>query len=194
MKSQLSRVIGNPHIGEEVTIIESTEETNGKYLRFKFVLNPHFGIFLHYHLDLVEHFEIIEGEVEFTLGREKVVLRKGESISIPEKTIHRFWNHTDEFVTMMVELRPVKTFESFMRASYGLDTDGKSWRISVFGYHIPSTFFMPNNILLLGTLFQMGEFYVPVVPRFVQRAIFGFMAYLAKITGSDKQLEKYYKI
>lgn len=186
--SNLSRSVSNPHNNEVVTFLKTTEETNGEYLLFRTDLPPDNGIFLHYHTKLVETFEGVIGNLEVTIDGKKVILKPGEKLNIPTDKVHGFHNPSNEFVSFHVEIRPAGTFEAFVRCGYGLDTDGRSFYLPFIKQNIP------KNILLLGTIFQMGGFYLPIIPRFLQKGMFAVLAALARWTGSDKSLEKYYKI
>ncbi|WP_188066437.1 cupin domain-containing protein [Brevibacillus brevis] len=185
--SNLSRSVSNPHNNEVVTFLKTTEETNGEYLLFRTDLPPDNGIFLHYHTKLVETFEGVIGNLEVTIDGKKVILKPGEKLNIPTYKVHGFHNPSNEFVSFHVEIRPAGTFEAFVRCGYGLDTDGRSFYLPFIKQNIP------KNILLLGTIFQMGGFYLPIIPRFLQKGMFAVLAALARWTGSDKSLEKYYK-
>ncbi|TQR34969.1 cupin domain-containing protein [Brevibacillus brevis] len=185
--SNLSRSVSNPHNNEVVTFLKTTEETNGEYLLFRTDLPPNNGIFLHYHTKLVETFEGVIGNLEVTIDGKKVILKPGEKLNIPTDKVHGFHNPSNEFVSFHVEIRPAGTFEAFVRCGYGLDTDGRSFYLPFIKQNIP------KNILLLGTIFQMGGFYLPIIPRFLQKGMFAVLAALARWTGSDKSLEKYYK-
>ncbi|OUQ86861.1 mannose-6-phosphate isomerase [Brevibacillus brevis] len=185
--SNLSRSVSNPHNNEVVTFLKTTEETNGEYLLFRTDLPPDNGIFLHYHTKLVETFEGVIGNLEVTIDGKKVILKPGEKLNIPTDKVHGFHNPSNEFVSFHVEIRPAGTFEAFVRCGYGLDTDGRSFYLPFIKQNIP------KNILLLGTIFQMGGFYLPIIPRFLQKGMFAVLAALARWTGSDKSLEKYYK-
>lgn len=184
--SDLPRSVSDPRTGETITFLKTTEETNGEYLLFRTDLPPNNGIFSHYHTEFIETFEGVSGDLELTLSGKHMILKKGEKQAIPTHKIHHFMNKTNQFVQFDVEIRPAGTFEKFVRCSYGLDTDGRSFYVPILNQSVP------KNILLLGTLFEFGEFYLPYIPRFVQKAIFGAMATLAKWTGASKTLEKYY--
>lgn len=183
----LSRTVGNPITGESVTFLKTTKETNGEYLLFRTDLPPNNGIFHHYHTAFIETFEGVTGDLDVTLNGKHIPLKKGDVTVIPINETHGFWNNTDQFVSFTAEIRPAHTFEAFIRCGYGLDTDGRS-------FYMPFLkIYLPKNILLLGTLFKMGEFYVPYLPRFLQKGIFGVLAALSEWTGAAKTLEKYYK-
>ncbi|RNB91255.1 cupin domain-containing protein [Brevibacillus fluminis] len=185
--SSLSRTVGNPTTGESVTFIKTTDETNGEYLLFRTDLPPNNGIFLHYHTAFVETFEGLTGVLDVTLDEKKIPLKKGDVAVVPKDHTHGFWNNTDQFVSFTAEIRPADTFEAFVRCGYGLDTDGRSY------YNPLLKIYLPKNPLLLGTLFELGEFYVPYLPRFLQKGIFGALAALSRWTGAAKTMDKYYK-
>ncbi|QRG67594.1 cupin domain-containing protein [Brevibacillus choshinensis] len=184
--ANLSRTVGNPHNGESVTFIKTTEETNGEYLLFRTDLPPNIGIFLHYHTELVETFEGVSGKLDLTVDGKKITLQKGDKAVAPLDKHHFFQNNTNEMVSFNVEIRPAAQFEAFVRCGYGLDTDGRSFYMPFLKQYLP------KNILLLGTLFEMGAFYVPYLPLSLQKAIFGMLAKLSAWTGAAKTLEKYY--
>lgn len=52
----------------------------------------------HYHEAMEEVFIILDGEVEMTLGDEKAMLGRGDTVVIPEKMVHVMKNLTDRAV------------------------------------------------------------------------------------------------
>ena len=50
----------------------------------------------HFHTIYHEVFLVTEGEMEFMLDGEVSVIRKGQSVNIPPKTVHTFSNNSDE--------------------------------------------------------------------------------------------------
>ncbi|WNC14745.1 cupin domain-containing protein [Brevibacillus brevis] len=184
--SSLSRSVSNPHTGETVTFLKTTEETNGEYLLFRTDLPPKEGIFLHYHTELVETFEGITGNLELTVDGKKTTLKPGDKAVVPLDKVHRFYNPSDQFVSFNIEIRPAARFEAFVRCGYGLDTDGRSFYMPFLKQYVP------KNPLLLGTIFEMGAFYLPFLPLSLQKWIFGALAKLSARTGAAKSLEKYY--
>lgn len=50
----------------------------------------------HFHNIYHEVFMVIEGEMEFMLNGEISVIKKGQSINLPPKTVHTFSNNSDE--------------------------------------------------------------------------------------------------
>lgn len=66
----------------------------------------------HFHNSLKESFLIIEGEMEFFVNGEIKVLKAGESIDIPPKTLHTFSNKSDK-PCKWVNIHSPKGFRSF---------------------------------------------------------------------------------
>lgn len=80
---------------------------------------------MHIHPHQQETYEVLEGEVEFMLGKKKKVLKKGEKIEIPANTPHTFKNITDNWLKMQDTHIPALTFEEMMRELHGLVQAGK---------------------------------------------------------------------
>ena len=57
---------------------------------------------------------------------EPIVLRAGESATVPVKTPHCFWNSSGQPVVFEVEIRPARNFENALRAQFGLVAAGKT--------------------------------------------------------------------
>ena len=51
------------------------------------------------------------------------MLAEGESVFVPLRTAHRFWNSNTEPVVFEVEVRPARNFEKSLRAQFGLVKD-----------------------------------------------------------------------
>lgn len=174
------RVIENPIIKDRITFLKTTEETNGEYLLLQLEVAPHGGNLMHYHTTFTEKFEVVEGQLDVMVNSEHKVLTAGQSALVPLMVHHRFFNTSDKPVTALLEIRPARQFEKSLRVAYGLARDGKTNGQS-----------LPTSIWHLALLFQLGESYVPGLPLFIQRAIFGVLASFAKRLGKDKELEKY---
>src|SRR5207248_5971641 len=54
-----------------------------------------------------------------------ILLQSGESVHVPLRTHHRFWNRSDQPTIFTGEIRPAQHFEQAMRASFGLAQEGK---------------------------------------------------------------------
>lgn len=185
--SRLERTVGNPITGERVTFLKLPAETEGKYLLFRTHLPPRTGIFRHYHTAYTETFSDVSGVLEVSLDGKRFAMKMGDRQLIETHRTHGFQNTTAEPVEFTTRIEPPYTFEAFIRCGYGLDTDGRS------GYMPFLRIYLPRNVLLWGPLFELGGFYMPYVPRFLQKGVAAVLTMLASWTGVLKTLDKYYK-
>ncbi|MBD2564029.1 MULTISPECIES: cupin domain-containing protein [Nostoc] len=87
--------IENPVTGDRMTILCSTNDTNGEYVKFQFELPPGSqGSPLHYHDTKTEIFEVLSGSLEMEVGEKGniKVLQPGEVLQIPANVYHSFRN------------------------------------------------------------------------------------------------------
>lgn len=175
-----SRVFENPVIKDRITVLKSSQDTNGEYLLAQLEVAPGGGNELHYHTSFTEEFRVVDGQLNVSLNGEEKILKVGESAFVPKMVHHRFYNSSDKYVTALVELRPAGNFEKAIRIGYGLARDGKVTAKAI-----------PKSIWHLALLFQLGESYLPGLPLPIQRGIFGTLASIARLLGKDKELEKY---
>jgi len=66
----------------------------------------------HLHENFTESFLITKGEMEFFINGKIVVLKAGESINLPQKTLHTFSNKSDS-VCKWVNIHSPKGFRQF---------------------------------------------------------------------------------
>ena len=178
-----SKTYHNPINGEYTTILESSKETNGAYTHFEVTLQAGGGNPVHYHTKFTEEFTAIAGKLGLKKGNKIVHLGSGESLLVPVRSPHRFFNDTDQPITFRVKLTPGQpNFENFLKVMFGLVNDGKTItknQIPKNIYHI-AVVFVWGDTHLANPLFRL---FSPLVLLFYKRAV--------KL-GIDKQLlEKY---
>jgi mannose-6-phosphate isomerase-like protein (cupin superfamily) len=119
------RVFKNPVIGDELTLLKSSSETQGEYTLCQIIVVPGGGNSLHIHRDYSEKFEVEEGELSIQLGKEQRILKAGESITVPKNVAHCFNNRSDDNAKFRVVFRPAQPgFEKAIAIAYGLASDG----------------------------------------------------------------------
>lgn len=180
----LDTTIVNPLSGERVTFLVTGQETNGEFEKIKVELPPHAsGPPLCYHLAFTEAFEVLEGQLDVSIGGKKhhSVLAAGEKAFVPLSTLHRFWNNSNAPAVFMVEIRPASQFEKMMRAGIGLANDGKATKNG------------PSNIWEFALFIKLAESYISGPPLFLQRAILGLLARIAMWKGYDPEFSQYTK-
>jgi len=119
------RTFVNPAINDAATFIQTSAETNGEYTLIEIDLGKSDGPPLHYHNAFSEKFRVQEGILYLQVGKDKKILRIGESVTVPAGTPHRFYNETNDKVKFHITLRPGHTgMENFIKIFYGLASDG----------------------------------------------------------------------
>jgi mannose-6-phosphate isomerase-like protein (cupin superfamily) len=179
----INRTIDNPINGERVTFLATGQETNGALVKILIELPADSqGQPLHYHLAYTETFEVVEGQLDICLGSKKHqrVVRSGESVHVPLKAVHSFWNSSPEPVRFTVEIRPARHFEEALRTGFGLARDGRMNNKGI-----------PTNIWELALIFELSESFLPGMPLLLQRGIFGVLAKIARWKGYDPRFSKY---
>jgi quercetin dioxygenase-like cupin family protein len=83
----------------------------------------------HIHPNQEERFEILDGELTFTVGRGKQVVRAGESVTVPPGTRHAFRNRTGSRVRMRVRAEPALDLQEFLETTAALGRDGYVGRL-----------------------------------------------------------------
>jgi quercetin dioxygenase-like cupin family protein len=119
--------IVNPITGERVTFLKTSAETDGELVVIDAAIAP--GGFVaaeHLHPFQSERFEILEGEVEFKLGKEVVTARPGDVVMVEAGTSHQFRNLGNEEIRFRTEVRPALSFETFLQTMFGLASEGKT--------------------------------------------------------------------
>ena len=179
----LSRKLINRTHGYSVHFLVSASETGGAYTYVEVNLPPGEGTPLHYHLNFDECFEAVKGTLGIQLGKKKILVEPGAApAKAPRGSVHRFFNPGKEMITFRAVISPARQFETLMRIGYGLADDG-----------LCNAKGLPKSIWHLALVYEIGESYLPGVPLFVQRGLFGILARIARRKGKDKELEKYYQ-
>ncbi|CAM3836434.1 cupin domain-containing protein [Alkalicoccus chagannorensis] len=120
------RTIVHPFTGEEITFVETYEETGGAYIVIEVYLpGGQSGPPLHHHEAFTEEFRVKQGMLEVTVEGEPERLGPDETLFIPTETKHAFRAFGDDPVVFEVRLTPGRRFEESMRISYGLLDDGR---------------------------------------------------------------------
>jgi quercetin dioxygenase-like cupin family protein len=171
----------NPIIGEEIIFLTTSKQSNGEKTVMEVTIGPKGGNPLHYHTRFSETFNVVEGELNVQVGREKMKLKTGESATAPANTNHRFYNTSGKSVCFIVELKPASEgFENVLRIAFGLARDGKAG---------PNG--MPASFVHNGILMNMGEGYFVGLFSVLEK-VFRYFGNSDKARQVEKELlEKY---
>ncbi len=82
------------------------EETDGKYATWEAIVPPGGDPPPHVHSREEESFYILEGEITFTVGEEKIAATEGMFANMPVGSLHSFKNRSDRQARMIVSVAP----------------------------------------------------------------------------------------
>lgn len=187
MKMERNRTIIHPINGDKVTFLKTCTETNGKSILCELELFPNAqgtsAAPPHYHLSYTETFHVLEGELTLRIGRKILTLEKGQSATVPLRTVHTFSNKTSQTVKATIEVLPcLEGFENGLIIMYGLASDGKTTKIGI-----------PRSISHLALLMVMGDIRFAGFMSLVN-PILRLIAGRARRKGIEQQLiDKYCK-
>jgi quercetin dioxygenase-like cupin family protein len=100
-------------VGDVYRILATGEETGGVYTLAESRVLPGGGPPPHIHQREDESFFILEGEVTFRLGDQRIVAKAGSVIQAPRGIPHAFRNESDAPAKMLIHVTP-PGFERFL--------------------------------------------------------------------------------
>lgn len=119
----------NEITGETITFIETAAETGGAYTLIEVVLAPGGGVpMAHVHPNQSETFEVVDGQLAMKAGRDRLLARPGDVVTVAPGQVHKFWNDRAYPVTFRCTVAPALGFERFMETMFALAADGKTNR------------------------------------------------------------------
>jgi quercetin dioxygenase-like cupin family protein len=176
------RTVRNNEGNYESTFLKTNRDTGGAFELIQVEVEPKGGNSWHYHKTFDETFTVLEGELLVGLNGKSIILKTGESVTAPRKSMHYFHNATDTKVTIQVMATPAKGLEKSIRIGYGLNNTGQ-WGNRV----------LPKNPWHLPLLLGYSETYLPNIPKFIQEPLVNALARIAQWKGEDKALEIFFK-
>jgi mannose-6-phosphate isomerase-like protein (cupin superfamily) len=115
--------IVNPRTGERIVFGDSADGV----LRFDYTASAGAaGPPEHIHPEQEERFVVTSGAARFHVGGRDVVLRAGESASVPPGTRHTFANAGDGELRMNIEIEPARNMRAFFETLFALGRTGKT--------------------------------------------------------------------
>jgi len=177
----------NPATGEIARLV--SVDPVGRHLEVDLWLQPEAAVAReHVHDHFVERFVVRDGEVAFRLGPAERRVRAGDpAVEVPAGVAHDWWNAGDGVAAVRVEVhaaatangRPADRFMAMIEALWSLGALG---RVDAQG--------LPDPLWLAAIAHEYRDairFTRP--PAFVQAAVFGPLAALARRTGRDPLAE-----
>jgi quercetin dioxygenase-like cupin family protein len=121
------RVLHNPKTGETITLLTTSQETNGQLFRMGYTMAPHAAIadyHNHPYQEMIIHVQ--SGTLTCIIDGAKKLISAGESAMIPAGVLHFQKNDTEEEVEAIEEYRPAKQMQDFFEVLIGWANDGKT--------------------------------------------------------------------
>jgi quercetin dioxygenase-like cupin family protein len=156
--------IRNDATGETLTMLESEQENGGVRQLYAVRVPPRRpSPPLHYHVAFTETFTVMEGALDFYLGRprQRVTLRPGQSVTAEMGQPHTFANDRDEWTTFTVETRPPGGVVAAFQMAYAVANAGGAAKDG-----------LPRNPIARLVFIRRSQGFLPGVPLFLQRGLF----------------------
>ncbi len=93
-------------VGDVYRFLATGEDTNGKYAMWEAIVPPGGGPPPHTHSREEESFYILEGEITFTVGEEKIIATEGMFANMPVGSLHSFKNESNKTARMIISVAP----------------------------------------------------------------------------------------
>lgn len=100
-------------VGDIYRFLAVGDETGGKYALFEAIVPPGGGPPSHVHSREEESFFILEGEITFKIGDERVVAMAGTFANVPVGSLHSFKNESGKPAKMLISVVPAGLEQMF---------------------------------------------------------------------------------
>jgi quercetin dioxygenase-like cupin family protein len=168
------QTITNSVTGETLVFRTTSADTDGERVVVETFVEPNGAVAAaHVHPRQEERFEVLAGELEFRLGKRKLVAKPGDRVLVPAGTPHKFENIGKETAHFVCEIKPALGFEQLIETMFSLAEDGK---VSKKG--------MPNPLrLAVIARHHFDDVRLPFPPAWIQRLGLAFGAPLGRLLG-----------
>ena len=175
------QTIYNPLTHEQITFLRTSDTSRDGSFLFECRVTPG-GATLppHIHTTHSEHFTVVSGALGVMLGNTKQTLHAGETIDLPARIKHQWWNAGDEPVHFRVEVRPARNLETILQVASRLAHEGKLNKRGV-----------PKNPFLLALFAKKAETYLPGIPLQLQDVGINLGSAAARLLGFGHMFAEY---
>lgn len=101
-------------VGDVYRFMATGDDTDGKYAMFEAVVRPGGGPPPHIHSREEESFYVLEGEITFQVGDDRIVAKAGTFANMPVGSLHSFKNDTDKTARMVISVAPAGLEKMFL--------------------------------------------------------------------------------
>src|SRR6266513_2690718 len=107
-------------VGDVYRFLATGEDTNGKYALWEAIVPPGGGPPPHVHSREEEGFYILEGEITFHIGDQRIVASAGMFANMPVGTPHSFKNESNRPAKMLISVAPAGLDKMFFEVGVPL--------------------------------------------------------------------------
>jgi quercetin dioxygenase-like cupin family protein len=107
-------------VGDVYRFLATGDETDGRYAQWEAIVPPGGGPPPHVHSREEEGFYILEGEITFGIGDERIVARAGTFANLPVGTPHSFRNESRQPARMLITVAPAGLDQMFFECGIPL--------------------------------------------------------------------------
>lgn len=111
-------------VGDVYRFLATGEETDNRFAQWEATVPPGGGPPPHVHQREEESFYVLEGQITFRLGDQRIVAGPGMFANIPPGQLHSFKNETDQPVRMIIQVVPAGLEKMFFEVGQPLNADG----------------------------------------------------------------------
>jgi hypothetical protein len=122
----------------------------------------------------------VAGELSMKAGRDRIVARAGDVVTVEPGQVHKFWNATTYPVTFRCTVAPALEFERFVETLFALGADGK-----LNGRGMPS----PLRLAAIANA-HFADSRAPYVPAWLQKAGLAAGSLVASALGIGPAYER----
>lgn len=112
-------------VGDVYRFLATGADTDGSYAQFEAIVPPGGGPPPHIHLREEEGFYILDGEITFHIGEQRIVATAGMFANMPIGVPHSFKNETDRPARMLITVAPAGIEQMFFEVGVPL-ADGST--------------------------------------------------------------------
>ena len=123
---------------------------------------------------------MLSGTLHVLLGEELHVLSPGQTLVLPARIQHQWWNAGEHDAHFRVEVTPPLELDAMLEVFCGMARDGK---LNASG--------MPINLFDAANLARLSDLYVPGVPAWMLKIIVEALSALGSLLGHDRHFRRY---
>ncbi|MEO8163573.1 MAG: cupin domain-containing protein, partial [Ilumatobacteraceae bacterium] len=125
VKNEMTKINSAGHLhdaltGQHVTFLKTGADTGGELLQMEVRLDHRGWVPLHAHARQDETVEVLAGQLTVRVGGTERTLEVGDTVAVPRRKLHVVRNSGEGETRFLLEVRPARRMESFMRGLFGV--------------------------------------------------------------------------